>query len=186
MRPPICSALRGVEAVSLDVIAAEVGVAKQTLLYWFPSQGRPGAGRAGAGGAAADGRDRGRDPGHHRRPARPHRSGRARRVPPGRAPAGAARSGPRGQPPVARGRRTLPRRAASRWSTGPSCTCRRRWTAAACARPTRAWSPRSATPRSPASPPSPRCCAASAGTDHAELRRLRAELLAFLRAALAP
>lgn len=30
--------LRGVEAVSLDAIAAEVGVAKQTLLYWFPSK----------------------------------------------------------------------------------------------------------------------------------------------------
>ncbi len=30
--------MRGVEAVSLDVIAAEVGVAKQTLLYWFPSK----------------------------------------------------------------------------------------------------------------------------------------------------
>jgi AcrR family transcriptional regulator len=30
--------LRGVEAVSLDVIAGEVGVAKQTLLYWFPSK----------------------------------------------------------------------------------------------------------------------------------------------------
>jgi len=30
--------LRGVDAVSLDVIAAEVGVAKQTLLYWFPSK----------------------------------------------------------------------------------------------------------------------------------------------------
>ncbi len=29
---------RGVEAVSLDVIAAEVGVAKQTLLYWFASK----------------------------------------------------------------------------------------------------------------------------------------------------
>ena len=29
---------RGVEAVSLDVIAVEVGVAKQTLLYWFPSK----------------------------------------------------------------------------------------------------------------------------------------------------
>ncbi len=29
---------RGVEAVSLDVIAADVGVAKQTLLYWFPSK----------------------------------------------------------------------------------------------------------------------------------------------------
>lgn len=29
---------RGVEAVSLDVIASEVGVAKQTLLYWFPSK----------------------------------------------------------------------------------------------------------------------------------------------------
>lgn len=29
---------RGVEAVSLDVIATEVGVAKQTLLYWFPSK----------------------------------------------------------------------------------------------------------------------------------------------------
>ena len=30
--------LRGVDSVSLDVIAAEVGVAKQTLLYWFPSK----------------------------------------------------------------------------------------------------------------------------------------------------
>lgn len=30
--------LRGVDAVSLDVISAEVGVAKQTLLYWFPSK----------------------------------------------------------------------------------------------------------------------------------------------------
>lgn len=30
--------VRGVEAVSLDVIASEVGVAKQTLLYWFPSK----------------------------------------------------------------------------------------------------------------------------------------------------
>ena len=37
---------RGVEAVSLDEIAADVGVAKQTVLYWFPSQGRPRAGRA--------------------------------------------------------------------------------------------------------------------------------------------
>lgn len=30
--------VRGVEAVSLDQIASEVGVAKQTLLYWFPSK----------------------------------------------------------------------------------------------------------------------------------------------------
>ena len=30
--------LRGVDAVSLDQIATEVGVAKQTLLYWFPSK----------------------------------------------------------------------------------------------------------------------------------------------------
>ncbi len=30
--------LRGFEAVSLDQIAADVGVAKQTLLYWFPSK----------------------------------------------------------------------------------------------------------------------------------------------------
>jgi AcrR family transcriptional regulator len=29
---------RGVDAVSLDLIAAEVGVAKQTLLYWFASK----------------------------------------------------------------------------------------------------------------------------------------------------
>lgn len=29
---------RGVDAVSLDLIASEVGVAKQTLLYWFPSK----------------------------------------------------------------------------------------------------------------------------------------------------
>ena len=29
---------RGVDAVSLDVIAAEVGVTKQTVLYWFPSK----------------------------------------------------------------------------------------------------------------------------------------------------
>lgn len=30
--------VRGVGAVSLDMIAADVGVAKQTLLYWFPSK----------------------------------------------------------------------------------------------------------------------------------------------------
>ncbi|MEK7422738.1 MAG: TetR/AcrR family transcriptional regulator [Actinomycetota bacterium] len=30
--------LRGVDAVSLDLIATDVGVAKQTLLYWFPSK----------------------------------------------------------------------------------------------------------------------------------------------------
>ena len=30
--------LRGVDAVSLDVIANEVGVTKQTLLYWFQSK----------------------------------------------------------------------------------------------------------------------------------------------------
>ena len=30
--------VRGVDAVSLDLIATEVGVAKQTLLYWFPSK----------------------------------------------------------------------------------------------------------------------------------------------------
>jgi AcrR family transcriptional regulator len=30
--------VRGVEATSLDTIASEVGVAKQTLLYWFPSK----------------------------------------------------------------------------------------------------------------------------------------------------
>lgn len=29
---------RGFDAVSLDVIASEVGVTKQTLLYWFPSK----------------------------------------------------------------------------------------------------------------------------------------------------
>ena len=29
---------RGVDGASLDQIAAEVGVAKQTLLYWFPSK----------------------------------------------------------------------------------------------------------------------------------------------------
>ena len=29
---------RGFEAASLDDIAAEVGVAKQTVLYWFPSK----------------------------------------------------------------------------------------------------------------------------------------------------
>ena len=37
-RPPTCSAPAGVDAVSLDDIAAEVGVAKQTFLYWFPSK----------------------------------------------------------------------------------------------------------------------------------------------------
>lgn len=30
--------MRGVDAVSLDHIAADVGVRKQTLLYWFPSR----------------------------------------------------------------------------------------------------------------------------------------------------
>ena len=31
-------AARGVDATSLDSVAAEVGVRKQTLLYWFPSK----------------------------------------------------------------------------------------------------------------------------------------------------
>lgn len=31
--------VRGVDAVSLDEIAREVGVRKQTVLYWFPSKG---------------------------------------------------------------------------------------------------------------------------------------------------
>ena len=30
--------VRGIDATSLDAIAGEVGVAKQTLLYWFPSK----------------------------------------------------------------------------------------------------------------------------------------------------
>ncbi len=29
---------RGVEATSLDSLAAEIGVRKQTILYWFPSK----------------------------------------------------------------------------------------------------------------------------------------------------
>ena len=33
-----CSAPAGVDAVSLDEIAREVGVRKQTVLYWFPSK----------------------------------------------------------------------------------------------------------------------------------------------------
>lgn len=31
-------ATRGVEATSLDALAAEIGVRKQTILYWFPSK----------------------------------------------------------------------------------------------------------------------------------------------------
>ena len=30
--------IRGVQATSLDAVAAEVNVAKQTLLYWFPTK----------------------------------------------------------------------------------------------------------------------------------------------------
>jgi TetR/AcrR family transcriptional regulator len=31
-------AIRGVEATSLDALAAEIGIRKQTILYWFPSK----------------------------------------------------------------------------------------------------------------------------------------------------
>ena len=54
-------ARRGVEATSLDAVAAEIGIRKQTILYYFPSKdalvkgviehaaagGRRGAGRVG-------------------------------------------------------------------------------------------------------------------------------------------
>ena len=33
-------AQRGVEATSLDALAAEIGIRKQTILYWFPSKER--------------------------------------------------------------------------------------------------------------------------------------------------
>ena len=32
------SARRGYEATSLDALAAELGLTKQTILYWFPSK----------------------------------------------------------------------------------------------------------------------------------------------------
>ena len=31
-------ARRGYEATSLDAVAAELGIRKQTILYWFPSK----------------------------------------------------------------------------------------------------------------------------------------------------
>src|SRR5690606_28671691 len=34
----VAFAERGVEATSLDAVAAEIGIRKQTILYWFPSK----------------------------------------------------------------------------------------------------------------------------------------------------
>ena len=103
-----------------------------------------------------------------RRPALLGLVGELSRLPPHR-PSGSARA----RRPAGRARR--------RPTSAP------RWPPAGCAAAIPASSRRSPTGRSRASPPSPRRCARSAGRPTAAgLRRLRAELRAFLRAALAP
>ncbi len=88
---------RGVDAVSLDEIAREVGVRKQTLLYWFPTKDElvhavlSRRRRAGRGDRCRRALDLGR-------PARPHRRRRPGRVPSRRSTTGAAGTRPRGQP----------------------------------------------------------------------------------------
>ena len=122
-----------------------------------------------------------------RRSAGPGRRRGARRVPPGGAPAGAARSGPRGQPAARR-----------RWPTGSPPSWPRSSTAAIAYL-------RDGDGRRPAAPCRPAAARRALlrhghrhrhraggaarrrlGATAAGLRRLRAELLAFLRAALAP
>ncbi len=97
------------------------------------------------------------------RSARPDRCRRAGGVPPGRAPAGAARVDSRGQPSRVGTGRASAGAASSRSSTAPSCTSAPRWMPADSATAIRGWSPHWATRRSPASPPSPRRCEPSVG-----------------------
>ena len=174
--------------MSLDVIAAEVGVAKQTLLYWFPSKDELVQAVLVAAAHGAVGGDRRRGARRDRRSAGPHRGRRSApsSAPPcaGRRCSGLIREVSR-LPPAAGDRLTS--RARARSSTARWRTCSTRWTPAACAAPI---------PRLVAS----LCYATVTGIatepealrvvgwqpTAAGLRHLRDELLAFLRAALAP
>ena len=94
---------RGYEATSLDQLAAELGIRKQTILYYYPSKAelldavidRSAAELAAALEDALADAGRGLGPGRGHRPLG---------VPPGPAPARAARPAPRGQPARARRR----------------------------------------------------------------------------------
>ena len=155
--------IRGVDAVSLDEIAAEVGVRKQTVLYWFASKEElvDGVLEVTAADLAVV-----IDAAVRAAPDEPLARIDAvvtGGVPPRRAAAGAARPGARAEPPAAGPGDAAagPRRPARR--SGPSPTSAPRWTPAGCAAATPASSPPSPTARSPASPPSRRRCAPSAG-----------------------
>ncbi len=155
---------RGVDAVSLDVIAAEVGVAKQTLLYWFPSKddlvqavlvaaAHELSVMIEAAVRAANDDPLDRIEAVIRavfRPAvrRPALLGLVREV--SRLPSATGGSVGRRPQPAGRSSSRLPAAA--------------RWMPVACDVPIRGWSPRSVTRRSRASPPSPRRCGSLAGS----------------------
>ena len=90
--------------MSLDEIAAEVGVRKQTVLYWFPSKDELVDAVLEAAAAelvvVIDAAVRAAPDD----PLERDRRRRAGRVPSGGSPAGAARAGARGEPPARRSR----------------------------------------------------------------------------------
>ena len=110
---------RGYDGTSLDDLARELGIRKQTILYWFPSKealleavvdrcaDEVAARLERALAAAGDG-------------LRPGRGDGARDVPPGRPPPVDARLPPRGHPPRAAGVDPAARPRSTRSSTGPS------------------------------------------------------------------
>ena len=128
---------RGYEATSLDALAESLGVRKQSILYWFPSKeallealidrsaggaghrprGLAGAGRLGLGAG---------------------RGGGALGLPPGVAPARAARPAARGGPSGAAVGHAAHARARAPGAAGVDSSCRTRWTPATCAGTSRA------------------------------------------------